>query len=173
MLFTCSGPTGATWSYSILIPFVVYMFRAHWSHLIRQCFNTICCLHVQGTLDDYLELFLQFGYVSLFSSAFPLAALWALLNNITEIRTDAFKLCCIFRRPFAEAVSSIGAWQVNVHKLSLIHYIRWTFHTIYYSRLWLITDYFWTTCVTDAVLCFKGCVLSIMLVCFSRVVYCT
>ena len=64
-------------------------------------------------MDDYLELFLQFGYVYLFSSAFPLAALWALLNNITEIRSDAFKMCRIFQRPFAESASSTGAWQVG------------------------------------------------------------
>lgn len=66
----------------------------------------------QGTMDDYLEMFLQFGYVFLFSSAFPLAALWALINNVTEIRSDAFKMVNIFQRPFAESASNIGAWQV-------------------------------------------------------------
>ena len=69
-------------------------------------------------MDDYLELFLQFGYVYLFSSAFPLAALWALLNNITEIRSDAFKMCRIFQRPFAESASSTGAWQVGVGNIA-------------------------------------------------------
>ena len=68
----------------------------------------------QGTLNDYLEMFLQFGYVFLFSSVFPLAALWALINNITEIRSDAFKMCRVFQRPFAEGASNIGAWQVSV-----------------------------------------------------------
>ena len=37
-------------------------------------------------------MFLQFGYVFLFSSVFPLAALWALINNATEIHSGAFKL---------------------------------------------------------------------------------
>ena len=32
------------------------------------------------------------GYVILFSAAYPLAAVWAFLNNIVEIRGDAFKL---------------------------------------------------------------------------------
>ena len=64
-------------------------------------------------MDDYLEMFLQFGYVFLFSSAFPLAALWALINNVTEIRSDAFKMVKVFQRPFAESAASIGAWQVS------------------------------------------------------------
>lgn len=32
------------------------------------------------------------GYVILFSAAYPPAAVWAFLNNVVEIRGDAFKL---------------------------------------------------------------------------------
>ena len=73
----------------------------------------ICFLPSQGTFYDYLELFLQFGYTFLFSSAYPMAAFWALLNNVIEMRTDAFKMCRIYQRPFAETANSIGAWQVS------------------------------------------------------------
>lgn len=66
-------------------------------------------------------MFIQFGYVVLFSSAFPLAALCALLNNIIEIRSDAFKLCTNLRRPFGERVENIGTWQVNfANRLNLL-----------------------------------------------------
>ncbi|KAK7066480.1 Anoctamin-8 [Halocaridina rubra] len=64
-----------------------------------------------GTFEDYLEMFIQFGYVTLFSSAFPLAATCAFLNNLIEIRSDAFKLCCVFQRPFGHRAQSIGVWQ--------------------------------------------------------------
>ncbi|KAE8743203.1 hypothetical protein FOCC_FOCC011183 [Frankliniella occidentalis] len=64
-----------------------------------------------GTFDDHLELFIQLGYVVLFSSAFPMAATCALINNIIEIRSDAFKLCFIFQRPFGQRVPNIGTWQ--------------------------------------------------------------
>ncbi|KAJ0399793.1 hypothetical protein P43SY_002938 [Pythium insidiosum] len=50
----------------------------------------------EGTFDDYLELFVQFGQVTLFASAYPLAALWSLVNNVMEIRSDGFKLCVSF-----------------------------------------------------------------------------
>lgn len=77
-------------------------------------------MFVQGTLNDYLEMFLQFGYVFLFSSVFPLAALFALLNNITEIRSDAFKMCRVFQRPFSVSAKDIGAWQVGLDSFSNI-----------------------------------------------------
>ena len=90
--------------------------------LWQRCYNILMFSLFQGTLNDYLEMFLQFGYVFLFSSVFPLAALWALINNITEIRSDAFKMCRVFQRPFAEGASNIGAWQVsvNIYNMSLV-----------------------------------------------------
>lgn len=58
-------------------------------------------------------MFIQFGYVVLFSSAFPLAAMCALINNIIEIRSDALKLCTGLQRPFGQRVENIGKWQVR------------------------------------------------------------
>lgn len=48
--------------------------------------------------------------MTLFVAAFPLAPLFALLNNIAEIRLDAFKMVTQARRPLAERVEDIGAW---------------------------------------------------------------
>jgi len=79
--------------------------------------QNICChfpmLQYDGTFADHLEMFIQLGYVVLFSSAFPMAAFCALINNLIEIRSDAFKLCFTFQRPFGQRVSSIGTWQVS------------------------------------------------------------
>ncbi|XP_072377103.1 anoctamin-10 isoform X1 [Diabrotica undecimpunctata] len=74
----------------------------------------------EGTYDDYLELFTQFGYVFLFSSVYPLAALWAYLNNLIEIRADAFKFCKVFQRPVCRRVKDIGAWQRSFEILSAL-----------------------------------------------------
>lgn len=43
-------------------------------------------------------------------AAFPLAPLFALINNILEIRLDAYKLVSQARRPLGERVEDIGAW---------------------------------------------------------------
>jgi hypothetical protein len=63
--------------------------------------------------DDYLEIVVQFGYIIFLSTLFPLAAFFSLLNNLIEIRTDAFKLCMIYQRPFSQRVKDIGHWQVE------------------------------------------------------------
>ncbi|KAK9396436.1 Anoctamin [Crotalus adamanteus] len=76
-----------------------------------------------GTFDDYLELFLQFGYVSLFSCVYPLAAIFAVLNNITEMYSDALKMCSVFKRPFSEPTANIGVWQMAFQTMTVISVI--------------------------------------------------
>lgn len=44
-------------------------------------------------LDDYTMSLIQFGYVALFSAAFPLAPLLAMINNLVQTRVDAHKVC--------------------------------------------------------------------------------
>ena len=53
---------------------------------------------------------LQFGFITIFVAAFPLAPLFALLNNWIEIRLDAQKFVCETRRPVAERSQDIGVW---------------------------------------------------------------
>ena len=64
----------------------------------------------ESTYDDFMELWLQFGHVFLFSSVYPLAAFFALLNNLLELKVDAYKLCRLTRKPTPRAVRDIGAW---------------------------------------------------------------
>ncbi|EGD83651.1 hypothetical protein PTSG_04257 [Salpingoeca rosetta] len=63
-----------------------------------------------GLIQEYLELMIQFGFITLFVTAFPLAPLFALINNVTERHVDAIKKTRIHRRSFADATSSIGVW---------------------------------------------------------------
>ncbi|XP_017464374.1 PREDICTED: anoctamin-7-like, partial [Rhagoletis zephyria] len=46
----------------------------------------------RSLFPEYLEMVLQYGFVTLFVAAFPLAPFFALLNNIFEMRLDAKKL---------------------------------------------------------------------------------
>eukprot|EP01052_Picozoa_sp_SAG31_P044055 SAG31_NODE_7544_length_1659_cov_1.489103_2_plen_414_part_01 len=53
----------------------------------------------KGTFDDFNEMAIQYGYVALFSPAFPLAPFFAAINNVVEIRGDAYALCGAYKRP--------------------------------------------------------------------------
>lgn len=53
-------------------------------------------------------LVLQFGFTTIFVAAFPLAPLLALLNNIIEIRLDAYKFVTQWRRPMPARATDIG-----------------------------------------------------------------
>ncbi|XP_023375357.1 anoctamin-5 [Otolemur garnettii] len=64
-----------------------------------------------GLFYEYLETVTQFGFVTLFVASFPLAPLFALLNNIVGIRVDAWKLTTQYRRTVASKAHSIGIWQ--------------------------------------------------------------
>ncbi|XP_004688692.1 PREDICTED: anoctamin-8 [Condylura cristata] len=79
-----------------------------------------CMKKYEDTFQDYQEMFVQFGYVVLFSSAFPLAALCALVNNLIEIRSDALKLCTGLQRPFGQRVESIGQWQKVMEAMGVL-----------------------------------------------------
>ncbi|NXF41104.1 ANO8 protein, partial [Nyctibius bracteatus] len=79
-----------------------------------------CMKKYEDTFQDYQEMFIQFGYVVLFSCAFPLAAMCALVNNVIEIRSDAFKLCTGLQRPFGQRVESIGQWQKVMEAMGVL-----------------------------------------------------
>ncbi len=62
--------------------------------------------------DDYIEMLIQFGYVTLFASAYPLASFIAIFGNICESRSDAWKLGHLYRMPNPVRRSDIGTWKL-------------------------------------------------------------
>ncbi|XP_069028905.1 anoctamin-10 [Embiotoca jacksoni] len=82
-----------------------------------------------GLFAEYIELLVQFGYLSLFSCVFPLTAVLLLLNNLTEIRSDAYKICRLFRKPFTPPVANMGVWQLAFEVLSFVSVV---------SNCWLL-----------------------------------
>lgn len=60
--------------------------------------------------DDYLEMVVQFGYVTLFASAFPLCSIITIVFLFLEERSDMFKLLFLCRRPVVKRAKNIGVW---------------------------------------------------------------
>uniref|UniRef100_A0A673Y8D6 Anoctamin n=1 Tax=Salmo trutta TaxID=8032 RepID=A0A673Y8D6_SALTR len=73
-----------------------------------------------GLSPEYMEMIIQFGMVTLFVASFPLAPLFALLNNIIEIRLDAKKFVTEVRRPIAGSAKDIGIWYNLLRGLSKV-----------------------------------------------------
>lgn len=63
---------------------------------------------------------IQFGFVTLFVASFPLAPVLALVNNLFEIRVDAWKLTTQFRRVVPEKAQDIGAWQPILQGIAIL-----------------------------------------------------
>jgi len=73
-----------------------------------------------GVVEEYTELIIQFGYVTLFACAFPLSSLAAFLNNLIELRVDAIKVLYGTQRPKYEGCEDIGTWLPIMEFISLV-----------------------------------------------------
>ncbi|XP_009071886.1 PREDICTED: anoctamin-6, partial [Acanthisitta chloris] len=73
-----------------------------------------------GLFYEYLEMVIQFGFVTLFVASFPLAPLLALMNNMLEIRLDAWKMTTQFRRMVPQKAQDIGAWQPILQSIAIL-----------------------------------------------------
>uniref|UniRef100_A0A673KF49 Anoctamin n=1 Tax=Sinocyclocheilus rhinocerous TaxID=307959 RepID=A0A673KF49_9TELE len=73
-----------------------------------------------GLFYEYLEMVIQFGFITLFVASFPLAPLLALFNNILEVRVDAWKFTTQFRRPVAAKARNIGAWEEILNVVAIL-----------------------------------------------------
>ncbi|XP_068611495.1 anoctamin-6 [Brachionichthys hirsutus] len=73
-----------------------------------------------GLFYEYLEMVIQFGFVTLFVASFPLAPILALVNNLFEIRVDAWKITTQFRRVVPEKAQDIGAWQPILQGVAIL-----------------------------------------------------
>ena len=68
-------------------------------------------------------------------AAFPLAPLFALLNNWVEIRLDAQKFVCETRRAVAERAENIGIWFKIMEMLAQLAVISNVIFSIYFHTM--------------------------------------
>ncbi|OON21849.1 hypothetical protein X801_02253 [Opisthorchis viverrini] len=67
--------------------------------------------------DEYLEMMIQYGFITMFVPAFPLAPFFGMLNNLFEIRGDAKKFVNQYRRPVLERLFPV----VSANQLLTFH----------------------------------------------------
>lgn len=66
--------------------------------------------HKPSEFNDMLEMIIQYGFITMFSPAFPIAALFAVINNLFEIRIDAQKYLKDLPRLMPESIMDSGPW---------------------------------------------------------------
>ncbi|XP_073476055.1 anoctamin-6 isoform X2 [Aquarana catesbeiana] len=110
----------------ILVPWIknlIARFRSSGIETIKPRWEQDYHLQPNGQLGlfyEYLEMVIQFGFVTLFVASFPLAPVLALVNNLLEIRVDAWKITTQFRRMVPEKAQHIGAWQPIMQGVAIL-----------------------------------------------------
>ena len=64
--------------------------------------------------DQYLEMIMTFGYITMFAAAFPFGATLTSLFIYLETKSDMFNLARNTRRPFNFKTTDIGVWEYTL-----------------------------------------------------------
>lgn len=83
---------------------------------------------------------IQFGFITLFVASFPLAPLLALINNMVEVRVDAWKFTTQFRRPVAAKAHSIGAWEEILNMIAVFSVVTNVSHALRHYEMCCIEN---------------------------------
>jgi hypothetical protein len=106
----------------------------------------------ESVLNFYSEALIQFGYITLFAAACPLAPIFGLIFNWIEIRLHISLILNCVKRPPGNIAGNIGPWLtilefmsiVSVVSNALLVYISKestldpTFSSVEYDMIWLI-----------------------------------
>lgn len=74
----------------------------------------------EGTFDDYSEIVLQMGLVSMFTLGWYVVPFLGILEVLLQIRVDAYKLTAQTRRPDPMPAESVGSWGLLMESMGLL-----------------------------------------------------
>ena len=72
------------------------------------------------SLKTYTQQATQYGYITLFSAAFPAAPVLAFVNNTIQMRVDAYKFLTTYRRIQPQSAEDIGTFQTIFELLNVV-----------------------------------------------------
>ncbi|XP_063913062.1 anoctamin-3-like [Zophobas morio] len=68
--------------------------------------------------SEFMDMIIQYGFVTFFVAVFPLAPLCALINNCLQLRLDAYELVTRYRRPIPRRNPGIGLWNNIIESIT-------------------------------------------------------
>lgn len=106
-----------------------------------------------NVLKEYAETAVQFGLMTVFISALPIATLIAFIYNAFEIKLDAWKLLKVYQRPIPKIAEDWGAWEHVFSILAIVGVVTnaglicFTMKSLdgwsQAARLWIFIGYQW------------------------------
>ena len=70
--------------------------------------------------DDYMEMIMTFGYITMFASAFSFGATLIFVFILIEARSDIFRLEMTCRRPMPGKTHTIGSWALTIELFCIL-----------------------------------------------------
>jgi hypothetical protein len=115
-----------------------------------------------SSIADYSELAIQFGYASMFVTAFPLATLFSFISNLVETTGDAWKLLHLHQRPMPFSAEDIGTWQTIFMVISVASVVTNASLTVFtmtvtddfseFVRFWIYIGFQWSCFTIQAII---------------------
>mmetsp|Transcript_8718 Transcript_8718/g.13019 ORF Transcript_8718/g.13019 Transcript_8718/m.13019 type:complete len:739 (+) Transcript_8718:66-2282(+) len=106
-----------------------------------------------AVLKEYAETAVQFGLMTVFISALPIATFVAMIYNFVEIKVDAWKLISFFQRPIPKVAEDWGAWQEVFTAIAIVSVVTnaglvcFTMQCLdgfkLSTRIWIFVGYQW------------------------------
>lgn len=88
-------------------------------------------------LQSYSSIAIQFGYATMFVTAFPLGPALMYLSTVVRVRVDGWKFCQIFRRPDPRMAEDIGVWLAVLDTISIISAV-YVYALVFFTSSYLV-----------------------------------
>ena len=88
-----------------------YGHHPHRAAVRRQFLELTEYDNIEGPIGDYMELLIQFGFLTLFGCSFAFSPFLCFALNMFQIKQDGYKLLFLNRKPVPMEVKSIGVWE--------------------------------------------------------------
>jgi len=121
---------------------------------------------MMDSIQNYADTAIQFGFMTLFVVALPIATFFSMANGYVKVKMTSFKLVKFYQRPVPQGVQDIGSWQAIFTLLSVMSVITnaalicFTMTVLdsnlvyfeYVGKLWIFLGFQWTIFVIQNVI---------------------
>lgn len=107
---------------------------------------------MQESINEYADTAIQYGFMTLFITALPIACCFALITNIVKVKMNAWKIFTFYQRPVPQGTEDIGNWQAIFDFVStfgvlsngaIICFTMKAFNYTQFGKAWVFIGFQW------------------------------